>query len=133
MAKHQRINRVFTNNLRGMVPPPGIPTGRFLKDNCTWATSGGSANVSEAEIDFGAGAHDSTFVIDNAEVTTSSKILCNLAIKSPSDGRSVDEIVWESEVMQITPQANNGSVKFHVKNRLSGLFLGKFVINYLIG
>lgn len=86
--------------------------------------------VREAEIDFVDGAYDGTFTITDADATENSSVLCQLAIKSPSDGRSPDEALWESEVMSISAKATAGHVIFYVKNRLWGKFFGKFIINY---
>jgi len=87
----------------------------------------------QTEIDFATGFYDKTFTISDADCTATSVIIPCLAIKSPSDGRSIDEIIWEQEIMSFAAKADTGSFVLYVKNRLAGLFFGKFIINYTIG
>jgi hypothetical protein len=94
---------------------------------------GVKAIISSCEIDFGVnGAYDGIFTVADSNMLLDAPVICNLAIKTPSDGSDADKAVWESEIMQLNAQALNGQLKIYVKNRLGGKFFGKFVINYSV-
>ena len=38
--------RLFSINMPGLVPPPGVSSGRFLRDDSTWQTPSGSGGPS---------------------------------------------------------------------------------------
>ena len=92
----------------------------------------GSVNIKETEIDFGDNNYvtEQVFTITDADVSTSSQIMANVSIKSPSDSRDVDEILWED--MICVCQAGTGNFLLTVKS-LYGSVNGKFIINYLVG
>ena len=92
----------------------------------------GSTNIKETEIDFGDGNYitEGEFTVTDAEISTANQIIAQVAIKSPSDGRSVDEILWEELICMC--QAGTGNFILTVKS-LCGSVNGKFIINYLVG
>lgn len=118
----------------GFAPATGAPTGKFLKDDLTWAAPAGSgaADIKETEIDFGNGNYitDQTFSITDIDVSAGSQVIAYLSIKSPSDGRDVDEVMWEE--LLFCCKANSGNFDMFVRS-LCGSVNGKFVVNYLVG
>lgn len=41
-VRKQGVTSIFSATSKGLVPPPGSSTGKFLKDDATWATASGS-------------------------------------------------------------------------------------------
>ena len=110
-------------------------SGNVLTDNgTTWVSSaptGGSAAVKQVEVDFGATPTDSlTYTVTDASVTTSSKIMAEVAYVAPT-GKDLDEI----EMDDIQVSCGNGSGTFNMFIRAAdGSYLAdKFKINYVVG
>lgn len=83
-----------------------------------------------AEIDFGTSpVQDGTFTITDTNVSSTSNIMCQVKAVSPSDGRSVDEVV--AEVLDLQALPASGSFQLRVES-LQGSITGKFVISYVI-
>lgn len=90
-----------------------------------------TSKTTEVEIDFGDTCYQTSgvFNIVDASVTTSSKPVVSKSIKSPSDGRDIDEIF--AQQLELSAKANNGSIDIYV-NSLCGSLNDKFIINYTI-
>lgn len=84
----------FTATTRGAVPSPGGATGKFLRDDATWATPiAGAGGTGTATIDFGTGvgADEATVTITGQTgITTSSLIQLWLGPVATAD-HSLDE------------------------------------------
>jgi len=91
----------------------------------------GSGTFRQVEVDFGStSVNDKKFTITDAGVTVNSIITAQKAIKSPSNGRDIDEIIVEEIEVMAQPKA--GSVDLHIYSK-KGNVSGKFIINYIIG
>lgn len=83
----------------------------------------------EVEVDFGTTSYQTykVFNIIDGDVTESSKIIACKSLKSPSDGRSSDEVF--AETLDISAKANTSNFDLYIKS-LNGSIRGKFIINY---
>ena len=91
----------------------------------------GSVIAKQVEVDFGVNSViDGVFNITDVDISISSKVIGNKALKSPSDGRDVDEIFCES--LDISAKCNVGSLDLYIASKC-GRVSGKFLINYFIG
>ena len=113
----------------------GFPGGTttFLRADGTFASpAAGATDVEEAEVDFGnvVGLTDKTFTITDADVTTASRIVAQVMSVSPSDGRNVDEVEWETWDIYCRP--GTGTFDLTMKNRF-GSVMGRFVVGYIVG
>lgn len=88
--------------------------------------------IKETEIDFGTAAYqtEKEFTITDGLVTTGSQIISTVALKSPSDSRSTDEILVEDFNFMST--AGSGSFNLLARS-LHGSISGKYVVNYVVG
>ena len=112
-----------------------IADGQFLKRSGTGIIGDAptaTVNVKETEVDWGTAAYqtDKTFTVVDGDVGAGSQLLCQVAHKSPSDGRSVDEIVVES--FDLKAKVAVGSFDLTMKS-LHGPVTGRFLVNYLVG
>lgn len=103
-----------------------------LDSTCKSCLTYGSSAVSyakEVEIDFGTDSFQTynIFNIVDTSILETSKIILSKSIKSPSDGRSVDEIF--AETLDISAKANNGNFDLYIKS-IVGTITGKYIINY---
>lgn len=91
----------------------------------------GETNIVETEIDWGTGLRqsDKTFTINDGGCTTAKSVMAQKLLKSPSDGRQVDEIKYQKMEMSTVP--NNGS--FDLTIMTEGSFSGKMIVGYIIG
>lgn len=87
--------------------------------------------IKEAEIDFGETPFQTfkEFEIKDTEVTSTSRIIAQKAIKSPSDGRNTDEVL--AETLDIGVKVGIGVFLLTAKS-LAGSVAGKFIIWYLL-
>lgn len=130
----------LTTDLAAKEPSLPSKTGNALKylqvnsgeNGFQYGAPTASVNVKEVEIDFGAGLYQTykSFPITDADVTTGSQILARKLIKSPSDGRQIDEMIAEQFVVEC--EAGSGTFNAHVTS-LNGSLSGKYVIGYLVG
>lgn len=91
---------------------------------------GGSATITEAEIDFGAAAvKEKTFTITDGTITTLSKIVVLQSGKAPT-GRSADENELDNISFRAQPLA--GTFNLYA-NCTTGRVSGKYKINYMVG
>lgn len=83
----------------------------------------------EIEVDFGTTSYQTykVFNIIDSDVIESSKIIVCKSLKSPSDGRSSDEVF--AETLELSAKAYNNNFDLYVKS-LNGSVRGKFIINY---
>jgi hypothetical protein len=68
-----------TAALKGLVPAPGASTGRFLRDDLTYAVpagGGGGASATTVEVNLGSLAFQGKFTITDAAISATSKVLC---------------------------------------------------------
>ena len=88
--------------------------------------------IKETEIDFGTASYqtEKEFTITDSLVTTGSQITSMMALKSPSDSRSTDEILVED--FNFLNTAGSGSFNLLARS-LHGSVSGKYVINYVVG
>jgi hypothetical protein len=92
---------------------------------------GGSASVTQIEVDFGATpATDNEFTITDAAVTATSKIIASLAYEDTADN-TADEII-ACGVVCTAGKAEAGSFKLLVAS-LNSALSGKYKINYIVG
>lgn len=91
-----------------------------------------ATNIKETEVDFGSAVNqiDKSFTITDADVAPTSQILANIAYKSPSGGRHIDEIAAEEFDILCAP--GTGDFNMLLRSR-SGSVSGKFLVNYLVG
>lgn len=87
--------------------------------------------IKETEIDFGTTSYQTSgvFNVVDSAMTTAVKTVVSKVIKTPSDGRHIDEII--SQQMEVSAKVNTGSLDIYV-NSLCGSLNGKFIISYLI-
>jgi hypothetical protein len=87
--------------------------------------------ITQVEIDFGNVATKATksFVVTDSNVTASYKIIANQSADAPTGKFSDDN---EFDQLQVSATAGNGSITIFV-TPLSGMVIGKFKINYIIG
>jgi len=91
----------------------------------------GSGTFKQVEVDFGSNSvNDKTFSITDADITINSKLMAFKAIKSPSSGRHIDEIIVEN--IELMPYPKSGGFDLYAYSKC-GLVSGKFIINYIIG
>ena len=93
------------------------------------ATGGsGGGTFSQTEIDFGSvGTKSGKFVVTNASVSLTSKILANQAATAAT-GRSEDENEMDALVCRCVPAA--GSFTVYIDS-VTGYISGKYKINYI--
>lgn len=65
-ALKQIVIKVFTTSLSGLVPAPEESTGRFLRDDATWATSSSSISKNSGAI---VGTRAGLNLIEGANIT----------------------------------------------------------------
>jgi hypothetical protein len=81
----------------------------------------------QVEIDFGpAGVMDGSFVIADANVTATSKLVGAIAYEAPT-GKSLDELEFDNFDLMFTPGAGNFTL---VARALDGPVAGTFKVNY---
>lgn len=113
---------------KGAVPLTGSPSGKFLKDDNTWAAPTASVAITEVEIDCGATPLLETIIaVTNAGITAASKIIGGLAYKAPT-GKDLDELDMDALDLKFEPLS--GSFNVHIKG-LEGYISDKFIIWYL--
>lgn len=110
----------------------GTPSSsKFLRGDNTWAVPASGITITEAEVDFGSTeVPDAKFTITDATVSTSSKIFVEVAGKSPSDSRDLDEII--AEQYQMTAVPGSGSFDLYMAPK-EGSTNGKVKIWYTVG
>ncbi len=139
-AHNQDANTITTGTLdgdrlpaisttkKGAVPLTGTPSGKFLKDDNTWAAPTASVAITEVEIDCGATPLLETIInVVNAGITAASKIIGGLAYKAPT-GKDLDEL--EMDALDLKFEPLSGSFNVHIKG-LEGYIAGTFIIWYL--
>lgn len=93
-------------------------------------TTGGSASIKSVEIDLGSLAvRDKTFVITDAEVNTSSKIMIGQSAKAAT-GRQQDENEMDALFCRAAPGSGEFTLYVTV---LTGRASGKYWVNYILG
>jgi hypothetical protein len=91
----------------------------------------GNSVIKEVEVDFGSNSvMDKVFNVVDTDITEDTKVIANKVLKSPSNGRHIDEIYCET--LEISTKPNAGSVDLYIRS-LCGKVSGKFIINYIIG
>jgi hypothetical protein len=113
---------------KGSVPLTGTPSGKFLKDDNTWAAPTASVAITEVEIDCGVTPLLETIInVVNTGITVASKIIGGIAYKSPT-GKDLDELEMDAIDLKFEPTA--GSFNIYIKG-LEGYISDKFIIWYL--
>ena len=110
---------------------PVNPTGQYLKDDGTTGSGGegGSANVKQTEVDFGAmPVPEATFIVADVDVTPSSNIIGSVAFEAPT-GKDLDELEMDSLDLKFAP--GSGQLTINARG-LDGLVADKFKIKYLV-
>jgi len=118
----------------GLMPATGTPSGKFLKDDLTWASpgggGGGSATWTEIEVDFGSSpVYDATFTVTDAAVSSTTEVAVIQSGNAATDRGSGDAL-WDS----ISYAAQQGSGSFTLYALATpGPVVGKRKILYQIG
>jgi hypothetical protein len=103
---------LFTSTLQGLVPAPATVTGKFLKDDGTWATIGGSGTVTN----FSAGDLSPLFTTTETNTTTTPALsftLSNAAAhtffgnNTGSSGAPAFSAINEADVTSLTTDLSN--------------------------
>jgi hypothetical protein len=93
-------------------------------------TGGGSGSVTQIEIDFGTTpTRSKTFVITNAGITTTSKILLTQA-GTAATGRQADENEMDPIIFAGIPSTGQFTL---IASSLNGPVVGKYRVNYMAG
>jgi hypothetical protein len=79
----------FTASVKGAVPAPVTATGKFLKDDGTWATAGGAATTAQT-IEAVAGT---TYTVVTADANKIKRLAATATITLPSAGPALGERV----------------------------------------
>ena len=130
---------MFFSTAVGIQVPAGGTTGQALVKNSntsydfTWQTisggGGGSASMTEIEVDFGATpVAAKTLTITNAAVTASSKIIVSQSGAAPT-GKSADENEMDFILANATPASGQFTLRLH---SMFGRVRDKFKFNYMV-
>ncbi len=115
---------------KGGVPLTGTPSGKYLKDDATWAAPTATVNIKQTEIDFGATPiSEKSFTITDADVVVTSQLIGNVAYEAPT-GKELDELEMDSLDLKFAPGA--GQFMLYAKG-LDGYVADCFKINFLVG
>jgi len=96
-----------------------------------FSNTGGSATITEIEVDFGAlPVADGYFNISDAAVTANSKIITTISRNAPT-GKETDDVDMDN--LKINALPGNGSFILYIKSSDGSYLADKFKINYLVG
>lgn len=96
----------------------------------TLSSTATAYSAAQTEVDFGSTpVSSSTFTITDANVSSSSKIIAQLAGVAPT-GKSVDEALVESLDIKCSP--SSGSLSMYIQTYDGSFVSGKFKVNYMV-
>lgn len=122
---------VFTSTLKGLVPASGGGSTTFLRADGVFAAVTAVASISQTEVDFGpVPVASGTFVITDAAVSASSRILAQVAYIAPT-GKDLDEI--EMDDLQIRCAPGAGQLTMFITAADKSYLADTFTIFYQVG
>lgn len=104
VAQTTAMLNIFSAALRGLVPPPGAPTGLFLRDDASWAAAGGGTafTLTIIEVDLGATpVFSGSFNITGAGLTVGRPVLVQ-QIAGPYTGKGTRQDEAEMDLVAAT-------------------------------
>lgn len=121
---------VLSATKKGGAPATGTPSGKFLKDDGTWAAPTASVAIQQTEIDFGmVPVAEASFIVTDAAVSPSSRIIGSIAYVAPT-GKDLDEMEMDALDLKFAP--GSGQLTIWARG-LDGYIADKFKVNYLVG